>query len=82
MDEELVLKVAERTGHVLVCENGRYAGGIGEAIASLLARKLPTKMDFVCVGERFGEVGNLKYLAESFGFTGENIALKAEELLK
>jgi len=82
MDEELVLKAAERTGHVIVCENGRYAGGIGEGIAALLARKCPTKMDFVNVGERFGEVGNLKYLAPAFGFTAENIVSKAEALIK
>lgn len=81
-DEELVLKAARRTGHVLVCENGRYAGGIGEGIASFLARTNPVRMDFVCVGDRYGEVGNLAYLKNAFGFTAENIAAKAEALIK
>lgn len=82
LDEELIRKTAERTGHVLVCENGRYAGGVGEMISSYLATVSPVKMAFVNVGERFGEVGNLDYLKSVFGFTGENIAIKAEELLK
>ena len=81
-DEELVLKAARRCGKVLVCENGRYAGGIGEAIAGFLCKNEPVKMDFVCVGERFGEVGNLAYLAPAFGFTAENVAAKAEALAR
>ena len=81
LDTELIEKVASRTGHVLVCENGRYAGGIGEMIAGHLAAVNPVKMGFVNVGERFGEVGNLKYLSSTFGFTADNVAQKAKELL-
>lgn len=81
LDTELIEKVALRTGHVLVCENGRYAGGIGEMIAGHLAAVNPVKMGFVNVGERFGEVGNLKYLSSVFGFTADNVAQKAKELL-
>ncbi len=82
LDTALIEKVASRTGRVLVCENGRYAGGVGEMIASHLSETLPTRMGFINVGERFGEVGNLSYLKSAFGFTGEDIAKKAEELLK
>ena len=40
LDAELILKVARRTGHVIVCENGRYAGGVGEGIAAFLAKEV------------------------------------------
>lgn len=82
LDTELIEKVAKQTGRVLVCENGRYAGGVGEAVAAHLAKTCPTKMDFVNVGERFGEVGNLKYLIEAFNFRAEDIAAKAVALVK
>lgn len=82
LDTELVEKLAKKTGHILVCENGRYAGGVGEAIAAHLAKTNPTKMDFVNVGERFGEVGKLNYLLESFKFRDVDIAAKAEALIK
>ncbi len=82
LDTALIEKVASRIGRVLVCENGRYAGGVGEMIASHLSETVPTRMGFINVGERFGEVGNLSYLKSAFGFTGEDIAKKAEELLK
>ncbi len=82
LDTELIEKVAARTKHVLVCENARYAGGVGEMISYHLSQTNPVKMSFVNVGERFGEVGNLSYLKSAFGFTAENIASKAEELIK
>ena len=82
LDTALIEKVAAKTKHVLVCENARYAGGVGEMISYHLAQTNPVKMGFVNVGERFGEVGNLSYLKSAFGFTAENIASKAEELIK
>lgn len=82
LDTALIEKVAKATGHVLVCENGRYAGGIGEAVAAHLAKTCPVPMDFVCVGEQFGEVGKQAYLQGVFGFTADNIAAKAEALSK
>lgn len=82
LDTELLEKVATRCGKVLVCENGRYAGGVGEMIASHLIQTVPVKMDFLNVGERFGEVGNLSYLQQAFGFTAENIVKKATALVK
>lgn len=80
LDTALILDAARKTGRVLVCENGRYAGGLGEAVAALLSKECPTKMDFVHVGEQFGEVGDISYLKGVFGFTAENIANKAKTL--
>ena len=81
LDTDLIEKVAARTGKVLVCENGRYAGGVGEMIAGHLSTVLPTKMAYLNVGERYGEVGNLSYLKEAFGFTADNIVNKVMGLL-
>ena len=80
LDTDLIDKVAQRCKKILVCENGRYAGGVGEMISGYLSTTKPVKMAFVNVGERFGEVGNLAYLKKAFGFTGEDVARKAEEL--
>ena len=82
LDTAIIERAASRTGHVLVCENGRYAGGVGEMIAAHLAEVSPVRMSFVNVGDRYGEVGNLKYLAPAFGFTAEDVAAKAEELAR
>ena len=82
LDTELIEKLSAQTGRILVCENARYAGGLGEAVAAHLAKTCPAKMDFVCVGEKFGEVGKLDYLLKAFNLTAEDIAAKAEALAK
>lgn len=82
LDTALIEETAKTCKNILVCENGRYAGGIGEAIATHLAQTVPTKMSFLNVGERYGEVGNLDYLKQVFGFTAEHIAELAIQLVK
>ena len=82
LDTDLLDKVSKETGHVLVCENARYAGGLGEAVAAHLATTYPAKMDYVCIGEKFGEVGKLDYLMKTFGLLAEDMVAKAEKLVR
>lgn len=82
LDTALLEKLSAKYHKILVCENGRYAGGVGEAVAAHLAKTCPCKMAFVCVGEQFGEVGKLDYLIKAFKFTAEDIAAKAKALVK
>lgn len=77
LDEELILEYAKNTGCVVTAENHSASGGMGGAVAELLAAKLPTPQEFVGVGQRFGEVGPMDYLKKQFGLTAEDIAEKA-----
>ena len=82
LDKETISRCVSRTGKLIVCENGRYQGGIGEAIArEVLLQGKPCKMDFLAVDDRYGEVGKLPYLQQTFGMTAENIVAKAEVLV-
>lgn len=81
LDTQTIESYAQRTGHVVVCENGRYPGGTGEMIARHLAMTCPVKMDFMCVGDEFGQVGSLAYLKSAYGFTPEILADKVRKLL-
>ena len=60
----------------------RYCGGIGEMIAGYLTQRINVRMSFINVGEQFGEVGNIDYLCNTFGFTVDNIVCKAITLMK
>lgn len=81
LDTDLILKSAKKTGKVLVCENGRLAGGIGEAISRYLSKEFPVVMDFLGVDEKWGEVGDLEYLKGVYGMTCSNIISKVRLLL-
>ena len=81
LDAELVLEKARKTGCIVTAENHSASGGLGGAVAELLAANLPTPQEFVGVGQRFGEVGPMDYLKEQFGLTAEDIAAKAKKAI-
>ena len=81
LDEALVLEYAEKTGCIVTAENHNATGGLGGAVAELLAQKRPTVQEFIGVGQRFGEVGPMSYLKEQFGLTAEDIAEKARRAI-
>ena len=81
LDEVLVLEYAEKTGCIVTAENHNATGGLGGAVAELLAQKRPTVQEFIGVGQRFGEVGPMSYLKEQFGLTAEDIAEKARRAI-
>ena len=51
-------------------------------IAGYLTQRINVRMSFINVGEQFGEVGNIDYLCNTFGFTVDNIVCKAITLMK
>ena len=55
MDEEIILKSVEKTGKIVTAEEHNYLGGLGESVAGMLARKRPTRQEFVAVNDTFGE---------------------------
>lgn len=81
LDRNLVVEYAKKTGAVLVCENHQKAGGLFSAVSQCLGEEYPTPLAAVAVEDQFGQVGTLEFLKEAYGFTKENIAAKAEELI-
>ncbi|MCS6967680.1 MAG: transketolase C-terminal domain-containing protein [Cytophagales bacterium] len=79
LDEPAILSSALKTGCVVTAEEHQINGGLGDAIAQLLARKLPTPMEMVAVRDRFGESGTPEQLMAKYGLKAENIveAVKA-----
>ena len=80
LDEELVLAAAKKCGKVITCEEHSVIGGLGEAVASLLAEKLPTVVRRIGVNDEFGHSGPAKDLLKAFGLCSENIVTVAKEL--
>jgi transketolase len=81
LDKDLVVKYAEKTGAVLVCENHQKKGGLFSAVSECLGEELPTPVAAVAVEDQFGQVGTLDYLKGAYGFTKENIKDKAKALI-
>ncbi|MDA1334546.1 MAG: transketolase family protein [bacterium] len=73
LDEKIILKAAKDAGAVVVVEEHQAHGGLGSAVAELLAENYPVPMEFVGVKDRFGESGQLDELFEAFGLTVSDI---------
>lgn len=79
LDDETILKSAKKTGCVVTIEEHQLTGGLGGAVAELLAEELPTPMVRVAVKDRFGESGTPDELYEKFGLTPKHIMLAAHQ---
>lgn len=81
LDEEAILASAKRTGRVVTAEEHLIAGGLGEAVASLLARRLPTPMRMVAIDDKFGQSGKPAQLMKAYGLDAQHIVEAAQSLL-
>lgn len=73
LDEELILRSAGKTGHVVTVEDHTVRGGLGGAVAELLAEVLPTPLRRLGV-QGFGESGDPKALYARHGLDPQSIA--------
>jgi transketolase len=67
LDEKAIVEAASRTRAVVTAEEHQRNGGLGGAVAEVLARHQPTPMEFVAVNDTFGESGTPDQLLEKYG---------------
>lgn len=78
IDSELIIQSAGRTGAVVTAEEHSVIGGLGSAVAEVLAKNLPVPMEMVGVKDMFGESGSPEELLEKYGITSHNIVESVE----
>lgn len=78
LDEELVVKAAQETGKVVTVEEHSVIGGLGGAVAEVLAEKAPTKMLRIGINDVFGESGPAVQLLAKYGIDAEGIYEKVK----
>jgi transketolase len=82
MDEKTIIAAASTCGAVVTVEEHQIAGGMGSAVAEVLARHIPVPMEFVGMQDRFGESGSPDELMKAFGLTADGIADAVRRVLK
>ena len=81
IDTEAILKAARETGAIVTAEEHTVLGGLGGAIAEVLAQNYPVPVKMVGVKDRFGVSGEPDELFEYFGINAKYIAKAAKEAL-
>lgn len=80
LDKDLVIDVAKKTGKVVTAEEASVIGGLGSAVAEVLAQNYPTKQAFIGIKDTFGESGAPADLLKKYGLTAEDIVNAAKSL--
>ncbi len=73
LDQDTLLASVRKTGCVVTAEEHMIHGGLGDAVASVLALHYPVPMGKVAVNDTFGESGKPDELLKKYGLDWTNI---------
>lgn len=82
LDDEAVLAAARETGLIVTVEENNVIGGLGGAVAELLADKLPIRVVRVGLDDRYAESGAYNDLLDLCNLSVDNIVRRVEEAIK
>ena len=80
-DRDVVLKAAAETRRIVTAEEHHLTGGLGGAVAELLALEQPTRMRMIGMPDAFACIGPTNQVRAKYGMSAEAIAGACRELL-
>lgn len=81
LDTKTILASLAKTGRCVICEEHNLAGGLGEAVCTVLAQEgAACKVKLLNGGDRWGESGTPAELLKDYNFTPECIAELCKKL--
>lgn len=78
LDDNAILKSVRKTKCVVTAEEHQINGGLGDSVAQVLSRNLPTPQEYVGVNDSFGESGKPHELLDKYGCGVSDIVAAAE----
>ena len=82
LDEEALMQSVQKTRCVVTAEEHQANGGLGDAVAQMLARKMPLPLEMVAIKDVFGESGTPEELMKKYGLDTIDIVKAAKQVLK
>ncbi len=73
IDEDTIIEAAKKCGAVVTVEEHQVNGGLGGAVAEVLAKHYPVPMEFIGMPDHFGESGEPDELLEKWGMKSKHI---------
>lgn len=81
INQEILIEAAIK-GPIVTVDNHSIIGGLGSAVAEVVAENHPARVKRLGITEKFGQVGSIEYLKEQYGLKAEDIAIAAQELFR
>lgn len=82
IDIDAIVRSASKTRRVITVEDHQIVGGLGGAVAEVLAEHVPTPLVRLGVRNRFGESGSAAELWSAHGLLAPDIMRSAQEIMK
>ena len=82
IDADCVSHWARKCGNVVTVEEHSVIGGLGSAVADVLAARHPAKLVKIGVNDEFGHSGPAVDLLKEYGLCADNIVAKARDAVK
>lgn len=82
IDEKKIIDVAKKCGAVVTVEEHQVMGGMGSAVAEVIAKNYPIPVEFIGMQNTFGESGPPNALIEKFGMGVKNIKAATKRVMK
>jgi transketolase len=79
LDKETIVAAAKSAGAVVTVEEHQVAGGLGSAIAELLAQECPVPHEFIGVRDQFGQSGEPEELLKHYGLDAAAIGAAVQK---
>ena len=81
MDIEKVIEVAKKTGAVVTAESHQILGGMGSAVAEVLAQNHPVPQELIGVHDDFGQSGTPEELLAHYKIDAPSIIAAAKKVI-
>jgi transketolase len=82
MHAPTVVAAAKETGAIITAEEHSVIGGLGGAVAEVIAQEYPVPMRFIGIRDRFGKSGDAKDLLTRYNLTQHDIIKAVKEAIK
>jgi transketolase len=82
LDREAIIRASAETRALVTVEEHTIYGGLGSAVAEVVATTLPVPMRLLGVPGTFAPTGSAEFLLEYFGLTANGIRQAVLELLQ
>jgi transketolase len=81
MDTEAIVSLARETKRIITVEEHQIAGGMGSAVAEVLAEHFPIPIEFIGVKDSFGQSGTAEELIKYYGMDKASIKDAVKKVL-
>ncbi len=81
LDEKKIVELVKKIGAVVVVEEHQIAGGLGGAVAEVLAKHCPVPIEFIGMSDMFGESGKPLELLKKYNMDTKGIKSAVKKVL-